>query len=154
MRMESFWSRGGGWVVAQSVLMPLVCLAGWVQRGDPPGWAMGLGVVLMGWGAVMGLAGVAVLGRNRTIFPVPNPGSTLVRRGIFRWVRHPLYSSLMGLAFGWTLWRWSWLAFVTSVMLTVLLRFKAVREERWLDARFPEHADYAGRVARFVPFLW
>jgi protein-S-isoprenylcysteine O-methyltransferase Ste14 len=36
----------------------------------------------------------------------------------------------------------------------VLLRLKAGREERWLREQFPEYADYARRVARFVPGLW
>lgn len=152
--MESFWSRGGAWVLAQSVLMPLILVAGWVQDGVPPGWAILPGWLLVGWGAAAGLAGAAVLGRNRTIFPLPNPDSTLVRQGIYRWIRHPLYSSLMGLAFGWSLLRWSWPALVCSGLLTVLLRFKAAREERWLAERFPEHEHYSRRVARFIPCLW
>jgi protein-S-isoprenylcysteine O-methyltransferase Ste14 len=43
---------------------------------------------LLGAGAVFGIAGAIVLGRNRTVFPEPLPQARLVRSGIYSIVRH------------------------------------------------------------------
>jgi protein-S-isoprenylcysteine O-methyltransferase Ste14 len=151
----AFLQRGGGWVLAQSLLLLAGLAAGPLGRSSGPllpavlaGWA------LVGLGAVFGLTGVAVLGRNRTIFPKPKADSTLIQHGIYRWVRHPLYTAVMALSAGWALLWSSWPAGVAAVALVALLYFKALREERWLQAQFPAYAAYARRVRRFVPGLW
>ena len=152
---HGFLDRGGGWVVAQTVLMIGVLAAGPLTPG---GWADGRFRAgawgLFGLGAVLGVSGVWVLRGNRTIFPRPQAGSLLVTRGIYRWVRHPLYASLMCLSAGWGLWWGSWPTLVAGVVLAAFLRRKAAREEAWLRERFPEYASYAVRVRRFVPGVW
>jgi protein-S-isoprenylcysteine O-methyltransferase Ste14 len=91
---------------------------------------------------------------SRTIFPRPQAGSSLVTRGIYQRIRHPLYASLMSLSAGWGLFWGSWPALLAGLVLTVFLRMKAAREEQWLGARFPEYAHYARQVRRFIPGLW
>ena len=142
-------------MLAQSVLMLAVVGGGWVDPGAFEGaWRPWVAGALIAAGATSGLAGVAVLGRNRTIFPRPQAGSRLVRHGVYRWIRHPLYTSVMTLSFGWAVARGSGFTLACAAALTVLLRCKAAREERWLREQFPEYAEYARRVARFIPGLW
>lgn len=149
-----FYERGGGWVLTQSVLMVLVLVGGPLTPGAAAGLRLALAGVLLLAGAGFGIAGAWVLGRNRTIFPRPNPGSRLVTGGVYRWVRHPLYASLMCLAFAWALYWSSWPTALAAMGLTVFLRAKAAREEVWLREHFPGYADYAGRVRRFFPGVW
>ena len=111
-------------------------------------------VVLFAVGAWFGVAGVGALGRNRTPYPKPLDDSALVQHGVYAWVRHPLYSSLMFVSVGWALLWASWAGLVVSGVLTWLLCAKARREERWLRERYPAYRDYAQRVKRFVPGLW
>ncbi|RME91905.1 MAG: isoprenylcysteine carboxylmethyltransferase family protein [Verrucomicrobia bacterium] len=153
---ETFWQRGGGWVLAQCVLMAAVVGASFLRTGrfDPPAAVRVLGTLAMSWGAAVGIAGAWVLRGSRTIFPKPKPEARLVTTGIYARVRHPLYSSLMGLTWGWGCWVGSWPVLAAAAALTALLGFKARHEERWLVERFPEYADYARRVARFIPGLW
>lgn len=152
---SEFFTRGGGWVLGQSVLMLLVLALGPLFPGRPrPGGLTllaGVGLVL---GAVFGIGGAWVLGRNRTIFPRPNAGSQLVRHGVYRWVRHPLYTSLMLLSLGWAAWWASGPALLAGGALAVFLDRKARREEAWLRTAFPEYADYARQVRRFVPGIY
>jgi protein-S-isoprenylcysteine O-methyltransferase Ste14 len=149
---SQFIERGGGWVLAQSVLMLAVLATGPLTRGlDRPAWAWAAAGGLLAAGAVTGLAGAAVLGRNRTIFPRPTAGSALVQRGIYAHIRHPLYTSVMCLGFAWALGWWSWPTGALAVGLTALLAAKARREEVWLATYFPGYAEYARRVPRFVP---
>ena len=152
---HGFFERGGWWVLTQSGLMVAVLVAG---PAFPGGWGGGW-LQWVAWdlyvaGAVLGIAGVWVLRGNRTIFPRPQPGSRLVTRGIYRWIRHPLYASLMSLSAGWGLGWASWPALGLGLGLTVFLRLKAGREERWLAEHFPEYPQYAARVRRFIPWVW
>lgn len=110
-------------------------------------------VILLVLGACMGIAGVVALGQNRTVFPRPLADGTLVQAGVFRLVRHPLYSSLMHLSFGWAVWWHSGAVAVLAVLLTLLLHCKSLREEQWLQQKFPDYAAYAAKVKRFVPWV-
>lgn len=151
----SIWQRGGGWVLAQVALMVGVVASAFVDQGSFGGGALqAVAWLLLALGAVFGIGGAWSLRGNRTIYPRPKEDSRLVQTGLYRWVRHPLYTSLMALAVGWALLRGSWTALGTSGVLTAFLHFKAAREERWLRERFPDYPDYAQRVARFLPGVW
>jgi protein-S-isoprenylcysteine O-methyltransferase Ste14 len=152
---SGFFERGGWWVLGQSILMPLVLALGPLCPGEShPAWLGGVAWILFAGGAGFGIGGVWVLGRNRTIFPKPAADSQLVRHGVYRWVRHPLYTSLMLLSLGWAAWWASWPTLPAGAALAVFLDFKARREEAWLRAQFPDYADYTRRVRRFLPGIY
>ena len=150
--MSAGRGRGGGWVVGQSFLMvgALVAAVVWPAPGRS---ATGLfvGGVLILLGGVVGVAGVVALGPNRTAYPRPREDATLVDQGIYAWIRHPLYASLMLVSFGWAAAWGSLPAGVVALVETVFLMAKARREEAWLRARFPGYAAYQRRVRRFLP---
>ena len=104
MSNGGFIQRGGLWVVAQSGLIFAALLLAPLCRGQ---WenavTTGVGSVLFGIGGWVGIAGVRALGRNRTPYPQPLENAALVQSGIYARVRHPLYSSLMFVSFGWAL---------------------------------------------------
>lgn len=152
---QSFRAKGGVWVAAQSLAM-----IGWLVvapldgrvTGSP--WLLALAGVLLVAGATAGILGVRVLGKSRTPFPKPPDDTRLVQHGIYGVVRHPLYSSLIALSLGWAcLWA-SGGGTVLALVQAALLDAKARREERWLRAKFPEYADYAGRVRRLIPWIY
>ena len=105
-------------------------------------------------GAIVGLLGVRELGRNRSPHPQPLTGSFLVQSGIYLVMRHPLYSSLILVTFGWAIAWNSVPALLAAVALTILLDQKARLEERYLTKRFSEYREYAERVSRFFPGLY
>ncbi len=133
------------------LMMAVVLLAMIFPSPETSRWLRVVGGGLLLAGSGFGIAGVRVLGRNRTPFPQPRADAELVQRGIYARVRHPLYTSVMLVSFGWALlWR-SGPAFATALVLVPFFQAKARREERWLRQRFPEYADYARRVPRFCP---
>lgn len=150
--MPQATSRGAGWVWAQSVVM-----LAWVSAGPATSgtWHSATGVTLGAFlfllAAVVGITGVTHLERNRTPFPRPRPGSRLIQDGIYAWVRHPLYLSVMLAGFGWAL---LWQSGLTAVLALLQIPFfdaKARLEEQWLTEAFPEYAEYRRRVRRFIP---
>lgn len=101
---NSFFERGGAWVVIQFLLLTAVIVLGVAFHGDwTPVPTIATGALLFILGGYFGIAGVIVLGGNRTAYPRPRAGSELVQRGIYARVRHPLYTSLMLASFGWAL---------------------------------------------------
>jgi protein-S-isoprenylcysteine O-methyltransferase Ste14 len=152
---EGFVQRGGGWVAGQLLLLLAVAVLGITGRAAAtplPFELGGLGLLLIA--ALCGLAGVAALGRNLTPFPRPTARTEFIRCGIYGWIRHPLYTAVICAAAGWSLVWASWPAAAVLPALAVWLDAKARREERWLRQQFPDYADYARRVRRFIPGIY
>ncbi len=152
---SSFFEKGGAWVVAQFVVMAawmIMTPLGHAVARVPVLWIPAAVLFLVG--AVAGVAGTLALGKSRTPFPKPCTNARLVQTGIYALVRHPLYSSLIALSFGWACWWGSGLGAALALVQALLLDAKARREERWLRTRFPEYAAYAAKVRRLIPWLY
>jgi protein-S-isoprenylcysteine O-methyltransferase Ste14 len=152
---DSFFGKGGGWVVAQFLVM-----TSWVAL-TPKGRKLTdstLGRVtaaaLMSAGAAAALSGSIMLGKSLSPFPKPPAHARLTRLGAYALVRHPLYAGLIALSLGWAcLWgsaRGAALALVQAVFLDA----KARREERWLREKFPDYGQYAAKVRRLIPWIY
>jgi protein-S-isoprenylcysteine O-methyltransferase Ste14 len=91
--------------------------------------------------------------RDQTLFGFEKT-TVLVESGIFRYVRHPMYSSLMFLAWGIYLRRVeAWLLAVTLVATGACIRAAWV-EEKENTAYFGEsYRHYMRRTKRFIPYI-
>ena len=116
--------------------------------------AVALGLALGLVGAVLALAGALQLGSNLTPFPQPKSDATLIRSGAYRVVRHPIYSGLILMAFGWALFVHGSLTLLYTLALFVLLDAKTRYEERWLVKKFDDYREYRRRVRRLLPFFY
>lgn len=105
-------------------------------------------------GAIAGVWGVRSLGRSRTPNPTPKADAELVQAGIYRWLRHPLYSSVMMASLGWALLWQSVAALAAGVVLCGFFDAKARLEERLLLTKFPEYEAYRERTWKFVPWVY
>lgn len=138
-------------VAAQFVLLGLIALLprGW---GWPvPAWVRVLGLLGVLAGLVMMLLAGTALGRGLTAVPIPNEHAQLRTGGLYRVVRHPIYTGLLLASGSYVVARgssWRALAFVG---LLVLLAAKARWEEVRLARRFAAYPEYAARTPRFVP---
>ena len=152
---KRFLERGGLWAVVQWGLMGGALVSApifpdhWPDTGSLPA-----ALALLAAGSFFGIWGTLLLGRNRTIYPEPKPGSRLVTHGIYAWVRHPLYTSVILLLLAWALAWQSLPALVLAVATAAFLDAKSRHEEKRLRQQFPGYQDYARRVKRLVPFLY
>lgn len=145
-------TRGEWWVVVQTVLLAAVALlppAGPKVVSAPVGAAA---VALIG--AVMLAAGAAALGSSLSILPSPREGARVVRGGVYRWVRHPIYDGVILLTIGWAVYRGDLWHVVLAVATGLFYVAKASREERYLLERFPDYESYRRRTWRFVPWVY
>jgi protein-S-isoprenylcysteine O-methyltransferase Ste14 len=112
-------------------------------------------VVLVVWGVVLlrRFGGSRPTGNGSHVFAWENTGR-LVTTGIYRYIRHPMYSSLLFLAWGALLKSVSISTLVLTGVATLALGATAKAEEAENVARFgEEYRDYMKRTRRFVPFV-
>ncbi len=97
---------------------------------------------------------LAVRGGNFNILPDVRPHAEFVRRGPYRWIRHPMYASLLLIAAALTLDQPSaWRVAALAVLLADIL-VKLHYEERLLAAAFPDYAAYQRQTKRLAPFIY
>lgn len=91
---------------------------------------------------------------NFNIHPTPKVSGVLVTKGPYRWIRHPMYTSLLlgaGALASMSSPVTGWLAWSA---LAVVLLLKSTFEERWLCEHYPDYAAYRLVSKRFVPWLF
>jgi protein-S-isoprenylcysteine O-methyltransferase Ste14 len=123
---------------------------------------------LVSWALLFGsiypvVAGTLLL-RRRGRPTTPEPGSdllafentsSLVTTGIYRYIRHPMYASLLYLTWGAALKSLTPPAVVLALVASAALFATARAEEAENVARFgAAYRDYIRRTRRFVPFVF
>jgi protein-S-isoprenylcysteine O-methyltransferase Ste14 len=80
-------------------------------------------------------------------------GSEIIRRGPYRFIRHPMYAAV--LLFIWTaiLSHLSWLNVSVGIVVTAFACARVIAEERLLRQRFPGYIDYARSTKAIIPFV-
>jgi len=100
--------------------------------------------------SVLAAAGLS-LGRGLTASPLPNEHAELRTAGLYRAVRHPIYSGVIAMSLARTVASGDRRQAALSAALVSLLYGKSTFEERALAQRFPDYPQYAARTPRFVP---
>jgi protein-S-isoprenylcysteine O-methyltransferase Ste14 len=103
-------------------------------------------------GAGVLVIGLVNLGRSLTPLPTPIEHGELRTRGLYRLVRHPIYSGLIALVAGSAVPSGNPASVVAALALTGWFMAKARWEEHHLRRRYPGYDDYAAGTPRFVPF--
>jgi protein-S-isoprenylcysteine O-methyltransferase Ste14 len=76
----------------------------------------------------------------------------VVARGIYGFIRHPIYTGDLLLLCGLELALNSWLV-LGLLMLAPAVMLKAVKEEKMLVRELAGYGDYCARTKRFIPFV-
>jgi len=153
-------ARGECYLVIQAALFLLLVFGPhtcrWLTAWRSPfTWIGSLsGAFLFLTGTIMTAYGALSLGRNLTPLPHPKDDSTLIVSGAYRLVRHPIYSGITFMAFGWGFWLNSWLTIGYASLLLGFFDLKSRFEERLLAERFQEYASYQQRVSKLLPFIY
>ena len=115
-----------------------------VTRPDAAGLAAGLmlaGTLLAAWSAVS-------LGRGFSLLP---QARTLVTRGPYRFVRHPMYLGGLLITLGEVWLRFSPLVLALNVAFVAAQLVRLRYEEELLEETFPEYAAYRKRTSALIP---
>ena len=137
-------------VVLQFALATVLVLGVPPTRHQP-----GFSVFLLVLGVALGVWAVLAMRRSRLrVFPEPAADATLVTAGPYQVIRHPMYTGLLTAFAGVLLTDPCLYRTVVYLALLAVLICKLQREERMLDRRFSDYAEYRLRTCRLIPHLW
>jgi len=125
--------------------------------GELPVYAFGprltmavAGLAVIVFGCVVNIAGRLQLGRNWANQATIYDGQSLVTTGVYGWVRHPLYASIIWMFYGASLVYANAAAFLANTLVFVpFMTYRARLEEAMLAREFKDYDDYCRRVGRF-----
>ncbi len=141
-------------VVIQMVLIGVLAagpVGRWLTGQMPP-----IGTMLV-IAAAMLLGGWAMLAMrldNFSVMPTPRAGGELVTRGPYRWIRHPMYTSVLLAGIGLVFDEPSLLPWIAWLLLVVDLVIKMRLEEHLLASRHAGYASYRQATYRLIPGLY
>jgi protein-S-isoprenylcysteine O-methyltransferase Ste14 len=92
------------------------------------------------------LVSIKDLGRNLSPFPRPKNNSNLVTKGIYRFIRHPMYYSVIFISLGVFLIKLSIYHLFLSISLSLVIKFKIALEEQYLKNKFKNYFLYKNEV--------
>ena len=72
----------------------------WLPRVKVPAAVTVSGMALAVLGLAIAVFSVIHLNRSLTVFPTPKKGAKLIESGLYRRVRHPIYTGIILLVFG------------------------------------------------------
>ena len=105
-----------------------------------------LGIFIIIIAFIIMLVSIKDLGRNLSPFPRPINNSNLVTKGIYRFMRHPMYYSLIFISFGVFITKLSIYYLFLSISLGLIIKFKIDLEEQYLNNKFKNYLVYKNEV--------
>lgn len=150
-------------VVVRLCLGCSILLANWLIRVQT--WAtitwypfliFGIGIALVLGGVTFRWYSIRLLGKYFSVQLGVQAGQTVMRDGLYRWIRHPSYTGSLITMLGFGLAFTNWLCLV-SVPLIVLVgySYRANVEERMLVHALGEpYREYMRDTKRFIPFVY
>ena len=114
-----------------------------------------LGLAVLALGLVIGLLAVKEHKRgNFNIRPDIKENCELVTSGIYGYIRHPMYLSVLLSMFGVTLIYFTYYEFTLFMMLLITLLVKLFYEESLWKCHNPAYIEYRKRTKRLIPFVF
>ena len=155
--MSSKQSRGELYVLVQAILLIALFfgpkdLLGLPTKVNQTLWWIGqilfyLGIAIAIWAAIL-------LGPNLTPLPKPKQNGELIRTGLYRFVRHPIYFGVILVCFGWAGIEQTLYTLVLAIILLIFFDLKSRQEEIWLTEKFSEYDVYKQNTKKLIPFLY
>jgi protein-S-isoprenylcysteine O-methyltransferase Ste14 len=121
---------------------------------DEPFWIRAVGTVVYTLGLLTAIAARIQLGDNWANIETGQvlENQKVVARGIYKYIRHPIYTGDLLLLLGLELALNSWL-FLGVFLLAPIVMLKAIKEEQMLVEELSGYDAYRGRTKRFIPFV-
>ena len=115
-----------------------------IIQASPFSYFLGILIILIAF--IVMLVSIKDLGRNLSPFPRPIDNSNLVTTGIYRFMRHPMYYSLIFISIGVFVIKLSIYYLFLTITLALIIKFKIALEEKYLMKKFKNYSLYKNKV--------
>lgn len=127
-----------------------------ILMDKPPFWLSAAGLIMFGFGWLL-----ISLAFKENAFAVPvvkyqeERRQTVIDQGVYRVVRHPMYTGTCLLLIGIPLWLESYTATIAAIIPIVTLMIRIHFEEQFLKQNLSGYEAYTQRTRyRLIPFIW
>jgi len=135
-----------GYILMVVAVMPLIWLQSLLANSIATASLQIAGIALMVWARV-------TFGR-RSFHLAANPTEGgLVTSGPYRFVRHPIYASVLLFVAAGVIAHVSLTSAICGVVLMAGVSLRVYTEEKLIVLRYPEYAQYTARTKRIIPFV-
>ena len=119
-------------------------------------WAIVAGIVIFIFGLWIFRRSHKDLGRNWSVTLEIREKHKLVTRGLYRFIRHPMYASFLLIALAQAFLLPNWVAGLSGLVGLAVLFFMRVNvEERMMADTFgEEYRVYSGKTKRIIPYIY
>lgn len=87
------------------------------------------------------------------VSPIPRPGAPLIVRGIYKYVRHPMYLGLLSIGMALNINASNFSGWILFVLLVITLNIKASLEDSLLLKAHSEALHYQMHTSKILPCL-
>ena len=105
-----------------------------------------LGFIFIIIGSIIMLFAIKDLASNLSPLPRPIANGKLITSGIYRFIRHPMYYSLILISLGIFTIKLSFYYLFLTISLTLVIKFKIILEEQYLNNKYKNYLFYKNKV--------
>jgi protein-S-isoprenylcysteine O-methyltransferase Ste14 len=113
-----------------------------------------MGTAVLAGGIVLRVIAKLQLGKSFSTKVERSEGQKLCTTGIYRLIRHPLYSATLLQVLGTGIMLNSLVAIALFPLCVAGIVLRISKEERFMATEFPEYVGYAKRTRRLVPWIY
>lgn len=111
-----------------------------------------VGLFLIIFGCIINVKGRLRLGSNWANHIKIYENQTLVRQGVYKLVRHPLYASIIWMFYGASIVYQNYAAFMANTLIFIpFMYYRAKQEEELLKRQFGDYIEYQVTTGMFFP---
>lgn len=119
-----------------------------------PEWLKIPALIITVLGALIIVLAILQLNRNLSPFPTPKLDSQLVKNGLYKFIRHPIYTGILLSFLGYAVYSESLYRILITLALFILFQIKSRYEENLLIRRYKDYRTYKKKTGRFFPALF
>lgn len=142
-------TKGNLLVIVQFALIAAIVMMAIDEVNEP--WIYIGGVLFIAPGLIIVYLGIKQLGGSLTVHPSPKATGKLIQTGLYKTIRHPIYTGLLLATFGSVVQSMAVVKLFVWLLLVLLINYKARWEEKLLSVTYADYTDYMKRTGRFVP---
>lgn len=142
------------YVIIQFILFGIFLLNYNLIEFELPVYLKATSIIITILGVMILALSILQLNKNLSPFPTPKSNSELITTGLYKHIRHPIYTGILVMFLGYSVYSTSVFKLLVTLLLFILFIIKSTYEEKKLCLKFDAYRTYSKATGRFFPKLF
>jgi protein-S-isoprenylcysteine O-methyltransferase Ste14 len=103
---------------------------------------------------IPGVWAILMMKNSINILPDVRNNAVLLSRGIYKYIRHPMYFSVLSVCLLWLIHTYTFVRLIIWIVLLIDMILKMNFEEAKLSEAFDNYEEYRSRTSRLIPYIY